>query len=87
MKGYAARKRLSVYGLYGARKRLRAEEAQAATPDSKNRVTFAKVAIRKAPVDVARCRVRLPNGVVMEWDIPVAAESLDRLLEAVARLS
>ncbi|MDB4433491.1 hypothetical protein N9166_02010 [bacterium] len=87
MKGYAKRKGLSVHGLYGARRRMRVLGISAAPASSGKYPSFAKVMVREAPAGVGRCRVRLPNGAVMEWDVPLAAQSLELLFQAVARLS
>jgi len=87
MKGYAKRKGLSVHGLYGARRRLRSLGLPPAPANSGKRPCFAKVMVREAASEVGRCRVRLPNGAVMEWDVPLAAQPLELLFQAVAHLS
>jgi hypothetical protein len=87
MKGYAKRKGLSVHGLYGARRRVRSLGIPPAPATSRKRPSFAKVMVREAPAEVGRCRVRLPNGAVMEWDVPLAAQPLELLFQAVAHLS
>jgi hypothetical protein len=87
MKDYAKRKGLSVHGLYGARKRARSLDTPPAPASSGKRPSFAKVMVREAPAEVGRCRVRLPNGAVMEWDVPLAARPLELLFQAVAQLS
>lgn len=87
IKEYASRKGLSAHGLYGARKRMRTLDIPPAPARPKKRTPFTKVLLREDPVEVGRCRVRLPNGTVMEWDVPLAARSLELLFQAVARLS
>ena len=87
IKEYASRKGLSAHGLYGARKRMRTLDAPPAPRGAKKRASFAKVLVREDPVEVGRCRVRLPNGTVMEWDVPLAARALELLFQTVARLS
>ena len=87
IKEYASRKGLSAHGLYGARKRMRTLDVPPTPERAKKRTPFAKVLVREDPVDVGRCRVRLPNGTVMEWDVPLAARSLELLFQTVARLS
>ena len=87
LKGYAKRKGLSVHGLYGARRRMRLVGIAPARASSEKRPSFAKVVVQEAPAEAGRCRVRLPNGAVMEWDVPLTAQSLDLLFQAVARLS
>ncbi|MHC4223070.1 MAG: IS66 family insertion sequence element accessory protein TnpA [Planctomycetota bacterium] len=87
LKGYAKRKGLSVHGLYGARRRMRLAGEAPASANSEKRLSFAKVVVREAPAEAGRCRVRLPNGAVMEWDIPLTAQSLELLFQTVARLS
>ena len=87
MKSYAKRKGLSVHGLYGARRRVRSLGISAAPASFGKRPSFAKVMVREAPAEVGRCRVRLPNGAVMEWDVPLAAQPLELLFQAVAQLS
>ena len=76
-----------MHGLYGARKRARSLDTPPAPASSGKRPSFAKVMVREAPAEVGRCRVRLPNGAVMEWDVPLAAQPLELLFQAVARLS
>ena len=66
---------------------MRTLDAPPATTRAKKRTPFAKVLVREDPVEVGRCRVRLPNGTVMEWDVPLAARSLELLFQAMARLS
>jgi hypothetical protein len=87
IKEYASRKGLSAHGLYGARKRMRTLDVPPTPARAKKRASFTKVLVREAPVEVGRCRVRLRNGAVMEWDVPLAARSLELLFQAVARLS
>lgn len=87
MKGYAKRKGLSVHGLYGARRRVRSLGIPPAPAGSRKRPSFAKVMVREAPAELGRCRVRLPNGAIMEWDVPLAAQPLELLFQAVVRLS
>ena len=87
IKEYASRKGLSAHGLYGARRRMRVLGISAAPASSGKRPSFAKVMVREAPAEVGRCRVRLPNGAVMEWDVPLAAHPLELLFQAVAHLS
>jgi hypothetical protein len=87
IKEYASLKGLSAHGLYGARKRMRTLDAPPAPARAKKRASSSKVLVREDPVEVGRCRVRLPNGTVMEWDVPLAARSLELPFQAVARLS
>jgi hypothetical protein len=87
MKDYAKRKGLSVHGLYGARRRVRSLGAPPAPASLGKRSSFAKVRVCEPPAEVGRCRVHLPNGAVMEWDVPLAAQPLELLFQAVARLS
>ena len=87
LRAYAKRRGLSVHGLYGARRRLRLAGMAPARASSEKRVSFAKVVVQEAPAEAARCRVRLPNGAVMEWDVPLTAQSLELLFRGVARLS
>ena len=87
MKDYAKRKGLSVHGLYGARRRARSLGIPPAPASSRKRPSFAKVRVCEPPAEVGRCRVRLPNGAVMEWDVPLAAQPLELLFQAVAHLS
>ncbi len=87
IKEYAARKGLSPHGLYGARKLMRTLDAPPASARAKKRASFTKVLVREDPVEVGRCRVRLPNGTVMEWDVPLASRSVELLFQTVARLS
>ena len=88
-KAYARRHRLSIHGLYQARKRLRgfwALEAAAQRP-SKTKpgsgAGFARVAVAAAPKP--RYRVRLPNGALVEWEGASGAE-LAEVLGAVSQL-
>jgi hypothetical protein len=87
LKVYAKRKGLSVHGLYGARRRMRLAGIAPARASSEKRPSFAKVVVHEAPVEAGRCRVRLPNGAVMEWDVPLTAQSFELLFQTVARLS
>jgi hypothetical protein len=87
LKAYARRKGLSVHGLYGARRRMQLAGTAPARVSSEKRLSFAKVVVHEAPAEAGRCRVRLPNGAVMEWDIPLTDQSLELLFQAVARLS
>ena len=87
IKEYASRKGLSTHGLYGARKRMRTLDVPPVPARAKKRAPLTKVLVREDPVEVGRCRVRLPNGTVMECDVPLAARSLELLFQAVARLS
>ena len=87
LKAYAKRKGLSVHGLYGARRRMRLAGMAPACASSEKRASFAKVVLEEAPAEAARCRIRLPNGAVMEWDVPLTAQSLELLFRGVARLS
>jgi len=86
LKAYAKRKGLSVHGLYGARRRMRLAGIVPARASSEKRPSFAKVVVHEAPAEAGRCRVRLPNGAVMEWDVPLTVQSLELLFQAVARL-
>ena len=87
IKEFASRKGLSAHGLYGVRKRMRTLNVPPAPARAKKPASFAEVLVREDPVEVGRCRVRLPNGTVMEWDVPLATRSLELLFETVARLS
>ena len=87
LKAYARRKGLSVHGLYGARRRMRLAGIAPGRASSEKRPSFAKVVVHEAPAEAGRCRVRLPNGAVMEWDVPLSAQSLELLFRTVARLS
>jgi hypothetical protein len=87
LRAYAKRKGLSVHGLYGARRRLRLAGVAPARGNSGKRPSFAKVVVQEAALEVGRCRVRLPNGAVMEWDLPLTAQSLEMLFRGVARFS
>jgi hypothetical protein len=87
IKEYATRKGLSPHGLYGARKRIRTPGVSADSANAGRDASFAKVMAREAPPEVGRCRVRLPNGMVMEWDVPLARQSLERFFQSVAHLS
>ena len=87
LRAYAKRKSLSVHGLYGARRRLRLAGMAPARASSEKRASFAKVVVKEAPAEAARCRIRLPNGAVMEWDVSLTAKSLELLFRGVARLS
>ena len=87
MKEYARRKGLSVHGLYSARKRVRTLGIRSRSAETGKHASFAKVTVREAPVQVGRCRVRLANGAVMEWEVPLARLSLELFFQSVARLS
>jgi hypothetical protein len=86
LKAYAKRKGLSVHGLYGARQRMRSAGIAPVRASSEKRPSFAKVVVHEAPAEAGRCRVRLPNGAVMEWDVPLTVQSLELIFQAVARL-
>ena len=90
-KAYARKYRLSVHGLYQARKRLRGIGALAtggARPskrESKSEASrgFARVEVGAAPKP--RYRVRLPNGALVEWEGAPGAD-LAEVLGTVSQL-
>jgi hypothetical protein len=88
-KAYAKRHRLSIHGLYQARKRLRslgalaAAEELASKPGPRRGSGFARVDLSAAASP--RYRVRLPNGALVEWE-GASGPDLAEVLGAVSRL-
>ncbi len=88
-KAYARKHRLSVHGLYQARKRLRGtgalEPAAQRSPKAKlgSGGGFARVEVDAAPRP--RYRVRLPNGTLVEWAGASGAD-LAEVLGALSQL-
>jgi hypothetical protein len=88
-KAYARRHRISIQGLYQARKRLRARGALEAAAERRSKAKpgsgggFARVEVAAAPK--ARYRVRLANGALVEWEGACGVD-LARVLGAVSQL-
>jgi hypothetical protein len=88
-KAYARRHRLSIQGLYQARKRLRglgaletaAQRRSKAKPEAGG--GFARVEVAAAPKP--RYRVRLPNGALIEWE-GASGVDLAEVLGAVSQI-
>jgi hypothetical protein len=93
-KVYAKANRLSVHGFYQSAKRLRslgalppvATVSKRDVPARDTEVRFEKVGTLRAPVEpppAARYRIRLPNGIQIEWAGPAEASELASVLRAV----
>ncbi len=92
-KVYAKANRLSVHGFYQSAKRLRslgalppmATVAKRDAPARDTAVRFQKVGTLRAPVEspATRYRIRLPNGIQIEWAGPAEASELASVLRAV----
>jgi hypothetical protein len=88
-KAYARKHRLSIHGLYQARKRLRGIGALAAAAQRPSKTEpkasrgFARVEVGAAPKP--RYRVRLPNGAQVEWEGACGAD-LAEVLGTVSQL-
>jgi hypothetical protein len=90
-KAYARKHRLSIHGLYQARKRLRGLGALAAAGSRPSRTKpkagasrgFARVEV--AAVPKPRYRVRLSNGALVEWEGAPGAD-LAEVLGTVSQL-
>ncbi len=89
IKSYAEHHGLSVHGLYSARKRLRRLGARSSDSGTK-RVSFTKVSSQLHTTMKATrerlCRVRFPNGTIVEWEIPLEGEPFKSFLQSIARL-
>lgn len=66
-KAYAKRRRLSVDALYQAKKRLVKRGAWSPETRRAASVRFSEVRIARPPSGPS-CRLRLPNGAVVEWE-------------------
>jgi hypothetical protein len=77
---YAKRHGLAVQSLYQAKHRL-SREARIVAPAS---AAFARVELRNGPETLARTtpefRMRLPNGVVLEWESAPATSEIVALI-------
>lgn len=92
-KVYAKANRLSVHGFYQSAKRLRglgalppaAAPAGRRAPARNTAVRFDRVGTLRAPVESppARFRIRLPNGIQIEWAGSTEASELASVLRAV----
>jgi len=84
MASYAREQDISVSALRYWRKRL---IALGISQDNDPGRSFAKVHIRSMPVDSVCCRIRFPNGAVVELGESLAGMPLRQLLETVEQLS
>ena len=90
-KAYAAREKLSIYALYQARMRLIAQGAWPAASSRKRSrsetaapVRFTRLALPAPGLAAVACRLRLSNGMVLEWSAPPPVEVL---VDLVARMA
>jgi len=83
---YAKKHRLSVHGLYQARKEFRRREAVLSS-SKRASVTFAKVLAPRSTAREWPWTIRFPNGAVIELEAPREREDQVHLLQSVAGLS
>ena len=88
-KAYAQEQGLSYHALYQAKKRLRKLGAWPTAAASRKRtpVTFARVEVPETsvPMQGSACRLRLAEGVTLEWDVMPSAEVLASVIGRLLR--
>jgi hypothetical protein len=88
-KAYAREQGLSYHALYQAKKRLRKLGAWPVAEKSQKQtlVSFARVAVaeKSVPTPAGTCRLRLAEGVTLEWEVTPSAEVLGSVIERVLR--
>ncbi len=86
-KAYAQEHGLSYHALYQAKKRLRklGSWPSASTSLKRTPVSFARVAVseQSAPTTAGACRLRLAEGVTLEWEVTPSAEVLASVIGRV----
>jgi len=92
-KDYASQQGLSLQALYQARKRLRADglmpKARASQGSSKSkpkRVSFSQIKLTAPPTAHADFRLRLPNGLCLEWSGGQLPTPVIELVERLTKL-
>ena len=88
-KAYAQEQGLSYHALYQAKKRLRKLGAWPAASTSRKRTpaSFTRVVVSEpsAPMTACACRLRLAEGVTLEWEVTPSAEVLASVIGRVLR--
>ncbi len=80
---YAKEHELKVNKLYYWKKRLKELGQLSSEPTS---MCFTRVQPSLSGLCVSGCRLRFPNGAIMEWDTPLEVDHIARLLPLVSRL-
>ena len=85
LKDYAESEGLKVADLYSGKQELR-RKGVIAGATSRSRFVRARIAVGDDGVETVLCRVRLPNGCVVELRCAPEGQALQSILEAVGRV-